>query len=87
MQECLVRGIEGRDVVARHREEVQQRKKLALRNLTVGSKALGQMKRSHCEGKNGKENSGTGSLHLGSKSLNCVRKIVLYSLWQHLWVF
>lgn len=41
-------GTEGTDVVARHREEVQQRRNLGLRNLTVGSKALGEMKGSHC---------------------------------------
>lgn len=40
-------GIEGRDVVARHREEVQQRRNLALRNLVVGSNTLGEVKRSH----------------------------------------
>ena len=37
-------GTEGRDVVARNREEVQQRRNVMLRNLIVGSTALGEMK-------------------------------------------
>lgn len=40
--------IKGRDVVARNREAVQQRRNLVLGNRIVGSMALGEMERSHC---------------------------------------
>lgn len=39
---------EGRDVVARNREEVQQKRNSILRNLIVGGMAVGEMKMSHC---------------------------------------
>lgn len=73
-------------MVTRNREEVQQRRNLVLRNLIVGSMALGEMKRSHClteKAKMTKQAPATGArIQEMSHLLNCGRKVVLYRLWQ-----